>query len=152
MDDDQVHPDDEPASDEDPDSEEDDEEDLDHDELILGNTTDLIISLAKALGNQFLTHLTKLGPSLVRYLDDTHPKSDRVMVIGCLSETLNECEAALPVYFNDFIKIVLKNSKSHDSSLNRNCSYSIGILAEKAGPLFQSVLQECLQALHLMYA
>ena len=30
---------------------EEDDEDLDHDELILGNTTDVIISLAKALGN-----------------------------------------------------------------------------------------------------
>lgn len=31
--------------------EEEDEEDLDHDEIILGNTTDLIIDLSKCLGD-----------------------------------------------------------------------------------------------------
>jgi len=31
--------------------EEDDEEDMDHDEIILGNTTDLIIEMARALGD-----------------------------------------------------------------------------------------------------
>jgi hypothetical protein len=40
--------------DEEKDSEEedsDDEEDLDHDEIILGNTTDVVIALSKALGD-----------------------------------------------------------------------------------------------------
>jgi len=31
--------------------EEDDDEDMDHDEIILGNTTDLIIEMARALGD-----------------------------------------------------------------------------------------------------
>ena len=41
------------------DSEEDeeDEEDLDHDEIILGNTTDLIVSLSKCMGDTFLPYL-----------------------------------------------------------------------------------------------
>src|ERR1700733_4520474 len=110
--------DDDEASEEE--EEEDDEEDLDHDELILGNTTDLIIAMSKALGNQFLTHLTKFAPALVKYLDDSHPKSDKVMVIGCLAETFNNCTAAIPVFFNDFLQIIYKNSKSTDSGLNRN--------------------------------
>lgn len=91
---------DEEASEE---EEEEDEEDLDHDELILGNTTDIIIAMAKALGNSFLPYLVKFAPALVRYLDDSHPKSDKVMVIGCLAETFNCCTAAIPVYFNDFL-------------------------------------------------
>lgn len=82
---------------------EEDEDDLDHDEIILGNTTDVIISLSKALGDQYMGYLAKIGPSLVRYLDESHPTSDRVMVIGCLAETFNNCPAAIPVYFNDFL-------------------------------------------------
>lgn len=43
--------------DDDNEEEEDEDDDIDHDEIILGNTTDLVISLSKALGNQFLTFL-----------------------------------------------------------------------------------------------
>ena len=71
----------------------------------------------------------------MRYLDDSHPRSDIVMAIGCLAETFASCTAAIPVYFNDFLHILLKNSKSNDSGLNRNVSYSIGILAEHSGAL-----------------
>ena len=49
-----------------------------------------------------MVYLGRLGPSLVKYLDDTHPKSDIVMVVGCLAETFATCTAAIPVYFNDF--------------------------------------------------
>lgn len=76
-----------------------------------------------------MPYLTKFAPSLVKYLDDSHPKSDKVMVIGCLAETFNNCNAAIPVFYNDFLQIILKNSKTDDSGLNRNCAYAIGILA-----------------------
>lgn len=91
--------------------------------------------MSKVLGDQFLNYLTKIGPSLVKYLDDSHPTSDRVMVIGCLAETFNNCPSAIVVYFNDFLQIVLKNSTTDHSGLNRNCAYSIGILAENSGVL-----------------
>jgi hypothetical protein len=42
--------------------EEEDEEDLDHDEIILGNATDVLISVSKALGDSFLPYLAKVGP------------------------------------------------------------------------------------------
>lgn len=127
-DEDEQHDDDEEDDDE-------DGEDLDHDEIILGNTTDVIIDMARVLGDQFLTYLTRIGPSLVRYLDDSHPKSDIIMVIGCLAETFNQCQAAIPVYFRDFLQIILKNSKTDDSGLNRNVAYAIGILAQYSGPM-----------------
>lgn len=136
----------------DEDDDEGDEEDMDHDEIILGNTTDVIIELARALGDQFLHYLTRIGPSLVRYLDDTHPKSDIIMVIGCLAETFNACQAAIPVYFSDFMQIILKNSRTTDSGLNRNVSYAIGILAQYSGPLLTQYLPQCLEALNVMYA
>ena len=100
--------------------------------------------MAKALGDQFLQYLTRIGPSLVRYLDDSHPASDKVMVIGCLAESFNHCRAAIPVYFNDFLQIVLKNSKSDNCSMNRNCAYAIGILAEHSGILLGQHLNTAL--------
>lgn len=73
------------------------------------------------------------------------------MVIGCLAETFASCTAAIPVYFNDFMQILLKNSKTNDSGLNRNVSYAMGILAEHSGILLQQHLNTCLEALNIMH-
>ena len=51
--------------------------------------------MSKALGDSFLPYLNKLAPKLVKYLGDDHPKSDRIMVIGCLSEVMNNCPKAI---------------------------------------------------------
>ena len=56
--------------------EEDSDEDMDHDEIILGNTTDVLQSVAKALGNDFLQYFGNIAQKLVRYMSDEHPKSD----------------------------------------------------------------------------
>jgi hypothetical protein len=55
------------------DDEEEDEDDLDHDEIILGNTTDVIISMAKAMGSTFMPVLQELLPNLYPYVGDEHP-------------------------------------------------------------------------------
>ena len=94
--------------------EESDSEDYDHDEIILGNTTDVIISVAKCLGNDFAPLLAKLGPTLVTYLGPEHPKSDKIMVIGCLSEVLNSCPVAIQYYFDDYFKVILKHATTTD--------------------------------------
>lgn len=91
-----------------------DDEDLDHDEIILGNATDVIISVSKALGDSFLPYLNKVAPKLVKYLSDEHPKSDRIMVIGCLSEVMNNCPKAIQFYFNDFMSVIMNQSKTSD--------------------------------------
>lgn len=114
------------------DDEEDDDEDLDHDEIILGNSTDLIVSLSKCLQDSFMPYLQRLGPRLVKYVGDDHPKSDKIMVIGCLGETFNQCPASMTVYFNDFYQVLLKHSNSSDGSLNRNVAYAIAVCADKA--------------------
>jgi hypothetical protein len=44
----------------------------------------------------------------VTYLADEHPKSDKVMVIGCLSEVLKNCPLAINAYFQDFMQVLMK--------------------------------------------
>lgn len=134
--------DEEADEDDEEDDSDEDEDDLDHDEIILGNVTDAIISLSKAFGDSFAEALAKLGPNMVTYLTDEHPKSDRLMVIGCFGEVFNNCPAALPVYFNDYITVIFNNSKTKDSGLNRNCAYSLGVLAEKNADLFRPKAKE----------
>ena len=74
------------------------------------------------------------------------------MVIGCLAETFSACTAAIPVYFKDFLFILLKNAKTDDSDLNRNIAYALGILAQHSGVLMSQHLQPCLEALSAMYS
>lgn len=68
----------------------------------------------------------------MNYIGDDHPKSDKIMVIGCLSEVFNQCPSALAFYFDDFIQVLFKHATSSDGSLNRNVSYGLGVLADKA--------------------
>ena len=49
-----------------------------------------------------MPYLQRLGPRLVKYMGDDHPRSDRIMVVGCLAETFNQCPSSMTVYFNDF--------------------------------------------------
>jgi len=60
---------------EDEEEEEDDEEDddIDHDEIIFGNVSDLILSLARAYGNEFSVSFTQIAPHLVPYTSDKYP-------------------------------------------------------------------------------
>jgi len=143
----QAHDDD----DDDDDDEYDSEEDMDHDEIILGNSTDVLISVSKALGNDFLPHFTTIAPRLVKYLSDDYGERDRTMVIGCLSEIMASCPAAIDQYFDHFYKVLIQHSNGTDGELNRNISYGIGILCKNAPQRFEPILQEALAAVQRMH-
>jgi len=102
----------EDVADDDDDEEEEEEGDdgIDHDELILGNVSDLVIALARAYGNEFAPYFEKIAPHLVAYTADNHPKSDRSMALGCLAETFAAASAVIPAYFNDYLQLLEKNS------------------------------------------
>ena len=87
--------DDENAED-DEEQDEDEDDGIDHDEIILGNTTDLILWTARAMGNEFLPIFTELAPHIYEYTTEKHPKSDRHMAIGCLAEIFASCPASIP--------------------------------------------------------
>jgi hypothetical protein len=91
-----------------------------------------MISMAKALGEQFVPLLEKLAPSLAPYLDEKHPRSDNVMAIGCLSEIFNSSPTVISTQFETFYQILMRMSVTDDGSLNRNVAYGIGVLAKKA--------------------
>lgn len=111
----------------------------------------MIISVAKCLGNEFAPYLTKLGPKLVAYLGPEHPKSDKIMIIGCLSEVMNACPIAIQYYFEDFFKVILKHATTSDGQMNRNCSYALGILADRAPEKFLPHLGSAMMAVKMMY-
>jgi len=118
--------------------EEESEEDdgIDHDEIILGNVTDLIIAISRALGNHFAPYFDELTKHLIVYTSDKHPKSDKNMATGCIAEVFASCESVIPKYFNDFLVLVEALSSTKDNKINRNMAYSLGVLAEHAQQLF----------------
>lgn len=140
----------------DEDNEDDEEEEgddgIDHDELIFGNVSDVIIALARAFGNEFANHFAQIATHLVVYTGDNHPKSDRNMALGCLAETFAAASAVIPTYFNDYLGLLQKNANTKDSKLNRNVSYSIGVLAEHAQVLFQPHVESSLALLEQIHA
>lgn len=131
--------------DEDDGSEEESEDDgIDHDELIFGNTSDLIIAMARSMGNEFAPYFHEVAPLIVVYTGDNHPKSDKNMALGCISEVFANCESVIPKYFNDYLPLLEKNSSTKDSKMNRNIAYNIGVLAQHAPLLFQPHLANAL--------
>jgi hypothetical protein len=129
-------------------SEEESEDDgIDHDELIFGNTSDLILHMARAMGNEFAPYFNQIAPLIVVYTDDNHPKSDKNMAFGCISEVFASCESVIPQYFNDYLPLLEKHSHLPDSKMNRNIAYNIGVLAQHAPLLFQPHLQSGLALL-----
>ena len=118
-------------------SEEGSEDDgIDHDELIFGNTSDLVIAMARSMGNEFAPYFHEIAPLLVVYTGDNYPKSDKNMALGCISEVFANCECVIPQYFNDYLPLLEKNSNTKDSKMNRNIAYNIGVLAQHAPLLF----------------
>ncbi len=88
---------------------------------------------------------------MVEYLGDQHGHRDKSMVIGSMAAIFDNCPAAIPTYFGQFSQLVLARTDTDDNSLNRNLSFSIGVLAMRCPGMFQQILQPCLQALNGMF-
>jgi hypothetical protein len=112
--------------------EESDDDDVDHDEIIFGNVSDIIICMSRAMGNEFAGYFNVIAPHLAPYTNESRPKSDRCVAIGCMSEVFASCESVIPHYFEGFVQLIEKHSHSKDSKLNRNVAYSVGVLAQHA--------------------
>ena len=118
----------------------------------MGNATDIVISLSRCLQDSFLPYIQRFAPKLVKYLGDDYPKSDKVMIIGCLSETFNQCPSAITYYFNEFMQTLMSHSTTDDGSLNRNVAYGIAIIADKAPvEMFGPHLGTAMQAIKNMH-
>ena len=104
------------------------------------------------MGNSFAPYFQTLAPHIVMYTSDKHPKSDRNMAMGCISEVFANCDSIIHHYFDDYLPILEKNSNTKDSKMNRNIAYNIGILAQHAPILFQPHLQNGLALLSKLHA
>ena len=76
---------------------------IDHDEIILGNATDVILYFARAYGDLFAPTFDAVYPLLLEYTSDKHPKSDRNMIIGCIGDVFANCNAVVPKYYEQFV-------------------------------------------------
>ena len=63
-----------------------DEDDEDHDFILMDSVTDLIGTLARTFGTNFVNYATPLLEPLGRFLSPNRPHTDRSMAIGCYGE------------------------------------------------------------------
>lgn len=147
--DDNEHEDEEDGGDEYGDEDEDDG--IDHDEVILGNITDLIYETARSFGNDFGPYFARIAPVLVEYTSEKHPKNDKNMALGCIGEVFASAPGIISNYFADYLPLLEQNSKTKDSRVNRNIAYNLGVLAQHAPLLFQPHVQNALMLLHRMH-
>ena len=124
---------------EDDEDEDDEDDDLDHDALIFENAGDLIINLARAFGNEFQPFFNVIGPKLVVYTSDDHPKADKIVAFGTVAEVFANCPASIPPFFDGYVQLLVKNSYMKDSKINRNIAYAIGVLAQHAQLQFEGI-------------
>lgn len=134
------------------DEDEEGDDGIDHDEVIFGNVSDLVIAIARSMGNEFAPYFTQLASHLVEYTTEKHPKSDKNMALGCLSEVFAACEGVIPTYFNDYLPLLEANSNTKDSKVNRNVAYSIGVLAQHAPLLFRPHVPNALKLLERLHS
>ena len=106
------------------------EEDIDHNEMVLANVTELVTSVARALGEDLTPHFEKTAELLFMHLGDNYPMRDKSLCIGCLGECFNSMPSLLKKWFNEFytkVVSIMKNEKNEE--LLRNCAFALGTLS-----------------------
>ena len=106
------------------------EEEIDHNEMVLANVTELITSVARALGEDLTQYFEKTGELLFMHLGEKYPMRDKSLCIGWLGECFNSMPSLLKKWFNEFYKTVvsiMKNEKNEE--LLRNWVFALGTLA-----------------------
>lgn len=129
--------------------EEDDDEDDDHDNLVMDAVCDLIATLAKILGENYLEYFDPMTKYLLKFTKKTRPHSDRAMAIGCFAEVVNEVgQVAGDKYADVLLPILREGLGDSMESVRRNASYGVGILCQRSP---QKVGSSCLQMLQWLH-
>jgi importin-4 len=124
----------------------DDEEDGDHDSLITDAVCDVIATLAKVIGENFMEYFQAFSKFLVKYTKANRIHSDRSMAIGCFGEVIGEIgPAAGEQYAKSLFPILKAGCADPMETVRRNSAYTIGVLCQNApeatGPMYLQMLQ-----------
>ena len=123
------------------------EEEEDHDAGLWEAVSELLISLPRVLGDQWLLHFTKLVPTLLPYLGAEHPSSDRALAIGVLAESLHQLEACGAGFFVTMLPHAIRCATDEDVTTRQNGTFCLGVLGQYGGVGALPHVQQILTAL-----
>jgi hypothetical protein len=121
-----------------------DADDEDHSD-VMDSVTDLIGSLAKALGTSFLPQFDQLLPLLLKFARPSRVHSDRSMAIGCFADVLQHTGPDCIKYTNSVLNLVPDGLADSEQTVRRNSAFCLGALVGSTGtalvPQFMQFLQ-----------
>jgi len=113
-----------------------DDEDSDHDNIIMDATCDLVGTLAKTCGAQFLSpYFEKIHVHLLKYLSRSDTE-DQAMAIGCYGEVIDEVGAPSFPVFQQIVPFLAPYITSEKESVRRNTAFCIAACITSFGDSF----------------
>jgi len=108
----------------------DEEEQAQQDSLLMGGISDLIASLAMAVGPSFNTFFQAFYPHIKKLFKPTRPLSDRSMAIGCLAEITSGLGQAIDPYTEELLTLFVSAVSDPEDEVKSNAAYGIGMLCQ----------------------
>jgi hypothetical protein len=126
-------------------SDEGEDDDDDHDNLVMDRVSDLIGTLAKAMGPLFVPYFNAMAGPLLKFTKPQREHSDRSMAIGCFAEVIGEIGMDAMKYVEVLLPSIQSGLQDPMEGVRRNCAYLIGCLVNATGaamaPNFGVLLQ-----------
>ena len=126
------------------------DEDDDHDHIVMDSVCDLIGTLSKCMGTEFIPYFDAFLKPLLKFTKPNRLFSDRSMVIGCFAEVLGELGAASLKYADLILPVVQNGLRDEMEPVKRNSAFCVGVLIEATGSSLSNAVLPILQAIHPM--
>eukprot|EP00602_Paraphysomonas_sp_CaronLab_P003188 CAMPEP_0185039098 /NCGR_PEP_ID=MMETSP1103-20130426/35595_1 /TAXON_ID=36769 /ORGANISM="Paraphysomonas bandaiensis, Strain Caron Lab Isolate" /LENGTH=964 /DNA_ID=CAMNT_0027577857 /DNA_START=417 /DNA_END=3311 /DNA_ORIENTATION=- len=122
---------------------EEEDDDQDHDNLVMDAVCDLVATLAKVVGADFLPYFEQFAKPLLKFTKKNRSYTDRAMAIGCFAEVVSAVgPSAGAMYAETLLPVVRAGVADSMENVRRNSAYALGVLCENAmDQLSPSILQ-----------
>jgi len=133
---------------------EDDEEDEEDGSstLVTDSISDLIGTLAKTMGAQFVPYFDAFVTHLLKYTKPDRPYTDKAMAIGCMGEVIGEIGPESIKYKDVLIPLLASGVADQTESVRRNSAFTIGALIRSSEGAMVPHFMQILQLLHPLCA
>ena len=124
------------------------DDDDDHDAVVMDSVSDLIGTLAKVMGAEFMPVFDSWVKPLLKFAKANRLYTDRSMVMGCFAEVIGEFGAPAIKYADTVLPIIKVGLGDEMEPVRRNAAYAMGVFVEATGDALGGSILPILQAIH----
>jgi importin-4 len=124
------------------------DDDDDHDAVVMDSVSDLVGTLAKVMGVEFMPVFDSWVKPLLKFAKPNRLYTDRSMVIGCFAEVIGEFGAPAIKYADVVLPIIKVGLGDEMEPVRRNAAYAVGVFVEATGDQLGANILPMLQAIH----